>query len=264
MSMTAKTSGTEAAAAKALAPRVFRLPLSVRLGSLIGAIILFATTAIMFAFVALGFTVNWGFGLFILGGAGLMAALTVYVLRDLNGKLGLRIVLDADAVTLALPSGRSLIHRPPAQHITVPYADIQAMETRLEAYGSLRMAIMQRVYVLHRKSGELVFLFEERALATAMASSMFGDIATDLAKRAGLELNDLGMAEGQGGLLCVWGARAPDWAAPALSPQRQRQLWARASVTGAAAAVAVSSVPGVWLGGMRRRRLGSEPPPSQS
>ena len=38
---------------------------------------------------------------------------------------------------------------------------------------------------------------------------MFGDIATDLAKRAGVKLNDLGMAEGQGGLLCVWGAHAP-------------------------------------------------------
>jgi hypothetical protein len=57
-------------------------------------------------------------------------------------------------------------------------------------------------------SGELVFLFEDRALATAIASSMFGDIATDLAKRAGVKLNDLGMAEGQGGLLCVWGAHA--------------------------------------------------------
>ena len=105
----------------------------------------------MFAFAALGFTMNWGLGLFMLGGAGLMAALTVYVLRDLNGKWGLRIVLDADAATLALPSGRSLIHRPPAQYITVPYADIQAIETRLEAYGSLRMEIMQRAYVLHRR-----------------------------------------------------------------------------------------------------------------
>ena len=264
MSTTAKTSSTEVSATKGLAPRVFRLPLSVRLGSLVGTIILSATTGIMFASAALGFTMNWGLGLFMLGGAGLMAALTIYVLRDLNGKWGLRIVLDADAATLALPSGRSLIHRPPAQYITVPYADIQAIETRLEAYGSLRMEIMQRAYVLHRKSGELVFLFEERALATAIASSMFGDIATDLAKRASVKLNDLGMAEGQGGLLCVWGAHAPDWAAPALSPKRQGQLWARASMTGAAAAVAVSAVPGVWLGGMRRRRRGSEPPPSQS
>jgi hypothetical protein len=193
-----------------------------------------------------------------------MASLVRYIVRDLNGKLRLRIVLDADAATLALPAGRSLIHRPPAQHITVRYADIQAIETRLEAYGSWHMEIMQRAYVLHRKSGELIFLFEERALATAMASSLFGDIAADLAQRAGVPLKDLGMAEGRGGLLCVWGAHAPDWAAPALSPTRQRQLWARASVTGAAAAVAVSTVPGVWLGRMQRRRPGSEPPPSQS
>jgi hypothetical protein len=94
---------------------------------------------------------------------------------------------------------------------------------------------------------------------------MFGDIATDLAQRASVKLNDLGMAEGQGGLLCVWGAHAPDWAAPALSPKAAgATLGARVSMTGPAAAVAVSAVPGVWLGGMRRRRPGSELPPSQS
>ena len=246
-----------------LTPRVFRAPLSVRLGSLVGTVILVLTTSIMFVLAALSFAVNWALGLFMLAVAGLMAALVIYVLRDLRGKWGLRIVLDADAVTLALPSGRSLIHRPAAQHITVLYAEIQAIETRLEAYGSWFMEIMQRAYVLHRKSGELIFLFEERALATAMASSMFGDIASDLAKRAGVELKDLGMTEGRGGLLCVWGAHAPDWAAPALSPKRKRQLWARASMTGAAAAAAAATAPGIWVGGMQRRRSGSEPPPSQ-
>jgi hypothetical protein len=111
--------------------------------------------------------------------------------------------------------------------VTIPYADIAAIETRLEAYGSLGMEIMQRAYVLHRKSRELIFLFEERGLATALASSLFGDIAAELAKRAGVAVKDHGMAAGRGGLLCTWSTHAPDWAAPALSPERQRQLWAR-------------------------------------
>jgi len=173
----------------------------------------------------------------------------------------LRVALEREGVRLDLPSGRSLIHRPPAQHLTVPYADIAALETRLEAYGTLGMATMQRAYVLRRKSGELIFLCEERALATGFASAMFGRIVADLAARAGVQVDDLGMAEGHGGLLAVWGTHAPDWAAPALSAERQRSLWGRAAATGAAAAAAASTVPGMWIGGLGRPRPGSEQGP---
>jgi hypothetical protein len=61
------------------------------------------------------------------------------------------------AVTLDLPAGRSLIHRPPAQHLTIPYANIDAIDARFEAYGTLGMEMMRRAYVLHRKGGELDF-----------------------------------------------------------------------------------------------------------
>jgi hypothetical protein len=232
-----------------VAPHVFRVPLSWRLLSLFAGTFLALVSAIMIGFAVIGFATNWALGLFMAAAAGLICALTAYVWRDFGGKWGLRIDLDRDAVTLVLPSGRSLIHRPPAQHVTVPYADIEGVETRLEAYGSLGMETMQRAYVLHNKSGELIFLFEERALGTGMASSMFGQIAADVAARAGVAVKDLGMAEGRGGLLSVWGTHAPDWAAPALPPQRQKLLWARAALTGSVAGVAASAVPGVWLGG---------------
>src|SRR5262249_41225891 len=100
-----------------------------------------------------------------------------------------------------------------------------------------------------------------RALATGFASSMFGGIAHELAARAGAPVKDLGMAEGGGGVLAVWGTHAPDWAAPALSPAKQRSLWARAAAAGAAAAIGASTVSNAWLGGFARRRPGSEPPP---
>ena len=136
---------------------------------------------------------------------------------------------------LDLPSGRSLIHRPPAQHLTIPYADIEAIDTRLEAYGTLGMEMMQRAYVLHRKAGELIFLFEERAVATRMESSTFADIVADLAARAGVTLRDLGTVEGKGGLLGVWGTHAPDWGAPALPHERAMRLWRHAAATGSLA-----------------------------
>jgi hypothetical protein len=243
--------------------RVFRVPLAVRLGSLIGTLVCLAVPVFLFALAAITLVQGmWAVALIVLAFAAVMGGLALYVLRDLIGKWGLRIVLDADGVTLDLPSGRSLIHRPSTRHVTLPYTDIAAVETRLEAFRTLGMAFMQRAYVLRRKDDELIFLFEERALATGFASATFGGIVDDLAARAGLAVKDLGMAEGHGGLLGVWATHAPDWAAPALSPQRQRSLWARAAATGAAAAVSASAASGAWLGGLARRRPGSEPPPS--
>ena len=221
--------------AAARARRIFQMPLAVRWLTLLGVILLAGVTGIMIVFAALAFTMQWALGLFMIACAGLMGALTGYTWRDFRGKWGLRVVLDADAVTLDLPAGRSLIHRPPPQHLTVPYADIAAIDARFEAYGSLGMEMMQRAYVLHRKSGELIFLFEERALGTGMESSMFADIVADLLARAGVTLHELGTVEGKGGLLGAWGTHSPSWAAPALPRERAMQLWRHAASTGSAA-----------------------------
>ncbi len=129
-----------------------------RLLSLVGVIFLALISAIMVGFAVAGFAMQWALGLFMMAIAVFMVALTRYVWRDFRGKWGLRVELDADAAKLDLPSGRSLIHRPPTQHLTVPYADIEAIDTRLEAYRSQGMAILQRSYVLHRKSGEWRFI----------------------------------------------------------------------------------------------------------
>jgi hypothetical protein len=90
----------------------------------------------------------WWIGAFVAAFASFMAGLTGYVLRDLWGKWGLRVELLPDRMVLDLPAGRSLIHRPVAQHLTIPYSDIDAVETRLEAYPSIGMENM------HRRSGD--------------------------------------------------------------------------------------------------------------
>jgi hypothetical protein len=207
-----------------------------RLLSLVGTGILIVVTVIMVGAAGLAFRMGWGIGLFTLGCAGFIGGLTGYCWRDLRGKWGLHVVLGPEAVTLDLPAGRSLIHRPPRQHCTIPYTDIAAIDARFEAYGSFGMAMMQRAYVLHRKSSAaLVFLFEERALATGMASSMFSDIVTDLAARSRVTVHELGTVEGRGGFLGVWGTHSPDWAAPAVPLARQMQLWRHAASTGSLA-----------------------------
>jgi hypothetical protein len=203
--------------------------------SLSGVILLTPATALMIGLAALAFTAHWLVGLLIMACGGFMGALTGYVWRDLKGKWGLRVVFDTNAATLDLPASRSLIHRPPAQHMTIPYSDIAGIDARYEAYGSLGMEMMQRAYVLHRKGGELIFLFEERALATPLASSMFAQAVDELAARAGVSLRELGTVEGRGGLLGVWGTHAPDWPAPALPRARAMRLWRHAAATGSTA-----------------------------
>jgi len=219
----------------------FRIPLGMRLFSLFVVAVVAAASA--------GLTIVAAFLLatrqattvaFVVAACGIfLAALAGYVARDLRGKLGLRVVLAPDALVLDLPGGRSLIHRPPPQRLTIAYADIAAIETRLEAYRTLAMAMMQRAYVLRRKSGELIFLFEERALATVYASAFFSKLVTDITARANVPLRDLGMVEGNGGVLGVWGTHAPDWAAPTLPLALQARLWRHAALTGTLSIVVI-------------------------
>jgi hypothetical protein len=151
------------------------------------------------------------FGVLIIGGiCAAMATAAVYLLvlqQWALGALTLALAALLAALVLDLPVGRSLIHRPAAQHLKIPYGDIEAVESRLEAYGTLGMALLQRAYVLRRKNGQLIFLFEDRAIETRFYSSTFTKVATDIAARAGVPLRDLGMAEGRGGFLAVWERR---------------------------------------------------------
>jgi len=126
----------------------------------------------------------WWVGAFVAALASIMAGLTGYVLRDLRGKWGLRVELLPDRMLLDLPAGRSLIHRPVAQHLTIPYGDIDAIDTRIEAYPSILMENMQRAYVLSFKQGDRIFLFEDRALGTPLETPMVSKIAAAIVARA--------------------------------------------------------------------------------
>ncbi len=213
-------------------PVQFRPPVFWRLFSLFGVVVLAVVTAVMTAFAVLAFTLNWVVGLIVTACAFFLGALTGYVWRDFRGKWGLRVFLGADAVTLDLPSGRSLIHHLPAQHRVVAYDDIDGIETRAEAYSSLGQTMIQRAYVLRRKNGELIFLFEDRAQGSTMEVTMFADIAAAVAARAGTKFHDIGMVEGHGGLLGVWGAHSVPWSTPSLPLARQLRLWRHAAFTG--------------------------------
>ncbi len=85
-------------------------------------------------------------------------------------------------------------------------------------------------------------------MATALETSLFADIVTELAARAGVKVRELGTVEGKGGFLGVWGAHAPDWAAPALPRDRAMRLWRHAASTGSIAIfIAILAILIRWL-----------------
>ncbi len=143
---------------------------------------------------------------------------------------------------LDMPAGRSLIHNPPAIKRTIAISDIAAVQARDEAYRGLLSAQMHRAYRLLLKDGSDIFLFEERALGTNIATASLNPTATDLAAHLGVPFTDLGMAQGINGLFGVVLARAPEWGEPALSPEVRRRLWTRVQLTGlfALAAMAIA------------------------
>ncbi len=242
------------------ARRVFKYPPGPKILSVVGITVLIAGTSAVAVLSMLVIMQDWPVGLFMIVCAIVLGLLVVYCWRDLRGKLGMRIALDSETITFDLPHWRSLIHRPATRHLTIRYDDIDAIETRFEAYGGRFWENIQLSYVLRRKNGEMIFLFEDRAQGTGWAPRVFEKITADFIARSGVKLRHLGMVEGRPGVLAAWGAHAPDWSTPSVTPERQAQLWARAGATGRAALVLASTVPNAWLGGLLRSNASRTPP----
>ena len=212
---------------------VFQVPLWQRFFSGFGYALCGALAAFMLAVAAYALVRGWfGMAALLSFTGSFQWLLARYVGRDFRGKRGLRVELAPDQLVLALPAGRSLIHRPPALHTALPYAEIAAIETRLEGYRTLGMAMVQRAYALRRTSGELVFLFEDRAIGSGLESSFCGPIVAAILERARAPLRELGMVEGKGGLLGVWGTEAVAWHTPGLDAAGRARIWHAVQVTG--------------------------------
>jgi hypothetical protein len=220
--------------------KIWRLSSAPMVQSAIGVAILGTTTAFLFVMaISMAGFAGWRVGIGMLAMAAFCGLLVLYVWRDMRGKRPWRIDIEPHGVTLDLPANRSLIHRPPACKTTVPVADISAIETRLEVYKGLGGSLMQRPYRLVRKDGDDIFLFEERALDTRMATASLRPVAADIASRTGAPFKDLGMASASSGILGVWFVRAPDWNAAALPPEEAARLERGVRLTGALALIAV-------------------------
>lgn len=185
--------------------------------------------------VAFAFSGRWilGVGMLILGAWTLF--LTGYVWRDFQARRKWRVEIEPGELQLDLPAGRSLMEAGRRVKCFLEISDIVAIETRLEAYRSFGMINIQRNYGLRLKSGHLIILGEDRALASDLRDETMGGYVETIRLKTGLPLRDLGMVEGKGGILgAIFTSIAP-WDAPGLPIARQAALWRRAAMTGWAA-----------------------------
>lgn len=185
---------------------------------------------------------NVGTGLFLEGIAVFLGFLTRYGWRDMRGKQAWLVTLGPEALALHLPAGRSITRKLSAVQENIRLDEIAAIETRLEAYRSLGMVNMQRAYALKLKTGKVIILGEDRALGTSLKKELLAETVRRIAAHAGLEIHDLGMAEGSAGILSIINNKPPPWDAPALDATRQADLWRQAELTGWLALTAVALV----------------------
>ena len=164
--------------------------------------------------------------------AAVMMILFLYVLRDTRGVWGWQVRIENDMLDLRLPAGRSLSHHANRYCGRIPAIQMESIETRLESYGRFLASNMHRSYALRLRSGDAIFLGEDRALGTAYEMSTLGSHVSEIMRHYDLPLHDLGMAEGKAGILQVLFSSPPAQDAPNLDDRSQSKLWRRAVTTG--------------------------------
>lgn len=160
-----------------------------------------------------------------------LLVLSGYVWRDSLAKRDWSIGLEAGQLFLRLPAGRSITAWLQPEHIDIETRDVSSIDTRLEAFRSVGLSALHRSYALRLKSGRVIVLGEDRALATDLGDETIGQMIDVIALKTGLPVCDLGMIEGKGGLFGLVFTSVPGWSEPDMPARRQRRIWRGAELT---------------------------------
>lgn len=134
------------------------------------------------------------------------------VTRDFMMKNAWRISLGPVNAWFQLPLRRLLYGPAPRMSGPLAYSAIRAIEWREEAFRTMGMATINRVYAIRLKSGGVILLGEDRPIPkTFDYTKLAGDAARALAEKARVPLRQMPMVEGNGGFLTLWGTSRPDW-----------------------------------------------------
>ena len=166
-----------------------------------------------------------GLGIFLGLAGAFMGMLAWYAGRAAIGSGRFAIAISDMGIDLRLPRMRSLIHRPPRFEGRIAWSALAGMTTRLEAYRSQGLGVVQRTWWLRKNDGSTILLFSELASGAdqGLAELAMTPLAREISTRGALAIIELPMAEGKGGLLGAWFTRPPAMdAAPIGQAGRQR------------------------------------------
>lgn len=167
-----------------------------------------------------------GLGIFVVLVGAFMGMLAWYVGRAAIGSARFSIAISDRGIDLQLPRMRSLMHRPPRFEGHIAWSALAGMTTRLEAYRSQGMAVVQRTWWLRNRDGSTVLLFSDLAPGTGegLPELAMTPLAQEISARGGLAISELPMAEGKSGLLGAWFTRPPAIDAPPMSEAEQQPV----------------------------------------
>lgn len=141
--------------------------------------------------------------------------------------------LEPTRARMVLPNWRGPTPLFPYTEVEIPYQDIQAVESRGEIYHYLMMPTIMRAVSIVRKDGERFTLGYTRDNPTDPPLP-FHDIASEIARRAGVEVKDRGFVEA-GGRFRAMVQDEPPWDCPECGEDRvhKARLWERFAWLGA-------------------------------
>lgn len=119
------------------------------------------------------------------------AVLMFLVFVEMLFSIRARVDIGQDSVRMTLPAGRGLVPMLQYRRHDIPYADIKAIEVRREVYGGSLAPVLLRGARILTKDGaavQLGYLNE----ANVDPAFPFGEIADQIADRAGLQVIDRG------------------------------------------------------------------------
>ena len=193
---------------------VFQFSPLTRLGGAFAAGLLWVLTLGLFL-AGLVFLVSgkWIGAAFLAGLALLGLPLCLLVQADTMAKWRWSVSPGPDSVHLVLPAGRSWLHRPPSFEGEIAYADIDAVVQRPERYSQFGTQSRVEPCWIVRKDGSRLLLGEDRQASRSreIMTETIIEAAAAIAGAAGLPVTRMAAADGQPGLLGVWGARPPAW-----------------------------------------------------
>jgi hypothetical protein len=199
-------------------PPVLRVPASVRwtLAACL-AMLLLLGAAILAALPPLN-SLPGAAAFALLAGLAVGVALAWLIAAECVAAFHLRIELKAQSVSLRLPARRGHVLRR-ALADDIPYAAIDRVESRDEAFRTLGLVAIQTVYRLVLKDGSGTEVGADRQLR----APLFGPAARAIAERCGQTVRHAGMVDAAPGLLAAFGTSAPAWNAPTLPAATARR-----------------------------------------